>query len=180
MAEIAVLVLALAAIASVGAHTLLTGAPPTPTSPIVRRVVLDLVPAHLTGTVLDMGSGFGGLARRLARHCPQAQVVGYERSPLPWLISRLWQMLRPLPNLRLIRGDFRGAPLESASLIVCYLIGPIMTDLAPELAARLAPGALAVCNTFALPGWRAIDSRVADDLYLSPVFLYRMPDSLPG
>lgn len=180
MADIVVLVLAMAAIASVGVHTLLTGVPPTPTSPRVRRLLLDMVPADLTGTVLDMGSGFGGLARGLARHCPDANVVGYERSPLPWLVSRLWQLLRPLPNLRLIRGDFRDAPLESASLVACYLIGPIMADLAPDLAARLAPGATAICNTFALPGWRAIDCRIAGDLYRSPVFLYRVPDSLPG
>ncbi len=30
-----------------------------------------------------------------------------------------------------------------------------------------------------LPGWRAIATYRADDLYRSPVFLYRVPESLP-
>ena len=179
MAEIAALVLALAAIATVGVYTLLTGVPPMPTSLRVRQVLLGFVPCDITGTVIDMGSGFGGLARALANRCPQATVVGYERSPLPWLVSVLWQVARPLPNLRLVRGDFRQAPLESAVLVVCYLARPAMVELAPHLGSRLVPGTLVLCNTFSLPGWHAIAIDTADDLYRSQVFLYRAPESLP-
>ena len=180
MGHVAALAVALLAIASVGLSTLITGVPPTPTSPAVRRSLLALVPAGLSGTVVDMGSGFGGLARALARHCPAATVVGYERSPLPWLVSRLWQALWPLPNLQLCRADFRTAPLEGARLAVCYLGRPAMAALAPCFAARLGPGALVLCHTFALPGWRPVATATAGDLYRSSLFLYRLPDSLPG
>ncbi len=165
MLDIAVLLVALAVVASVGAYTLLTGAPPMPTAPRVRRRMLESIPVDLTGTVMDLGSGWGGLARGLARRCPRAQVVGYERSPVPWLVSRLWQAFRPLHNLCLRWSDFRQVPLHEAALIVCYLTPPVMAELAPHLAQRLAPGAQVLSNTFALPGWRAVATYHADDIY---------------
>ncbi len=169
----------LAGVASIVLHTLRTGISPMPTAPKVRRQLLSLVPPELEGTVLELGSGWGTLAFALADRCPRAQVVAYERSPLPYAFSRLRQRLAPRSNLRLVRGDFFQASFAGASLVVCYLFPGAMTRLAPKLLAELPPGARIVSSTFALRGWTPLRTLVVDDLYRTPVYLYEVPAPPP-
>ncbi len=164
---------ALAAIALIFIYALRTGMPPTPTSPRVRAAMLDMLPDALNGTIVELGSGWGGLAVALARRFPDCRVVGYELSPLPWLVSRLRLMAAPAPNLRLHRADFRRAPLGDATVVVCYLFPAAMTKLRPKLDAELRPGTLVLSNTFAMPGWQPLATQTADDLYRSTIYLYR-------
>ncbi len=177
--EVLIGLVALALIALVGVYTLVAKVPPTPTSRRVRQAMFDLLPADQSGTILELGSGWGHLAMALARRYPQARVIGYERSPVPWLASRLWLLARPQPNLTLEWADFRRVSLEAASLIVCYLFPGHMGWLADRLGSCSRPGVRVLSNTFALPGWRPTASANADDLYRSTVLLYRIPDSLP-
>jgi len=148
--------------------TLRLGIGPSPTSPAVRRLMLSLIPRETAGPVYELGSGWGGLARALARHCPQAQVVALEAALLPWAFSRLVQALAPLPNLELRRGNFFDVPLESPSLVVCYLF----TGAMQRLAERLPAGTAVVTSTFALPGRAPAQTLRADDLYRTPVYRY--------
>ena len=110
---------ALAAVGLILAYTLITGSPPAPSSRRLRAAMLGLLPGEIEGTILELGAGWGNLAFALARRYPAARVVGYERSPLPWLASRLWLAARPLPNLKLKRADYRAAPLDTAALATC-------------------------------------------------------------
>ena len=167
------LFLALTAIAAVFAYAVRTGMPPTPTSPKVRAAMLAVLPDDLDGTILELGSGWGSLAFPLAHRFPACTVVGYELSPLPWLISRLRLMVDPKPNLRLRRADFRRVPLADATLVVCYLLPAAMAKLKPKLESELRPGALVLSNTFAVPGWQPLTTGKADDMYRSAIYLYR-------
>jgi 16S rRNA A1518/A1519 N6-dimethyltransferase RsmA/KsgA/DIM1 with predicted DNA glycosylase/AP lyase activity len=125
--------------------------------------------------VLELGSGWGGLARALARRCPKAQVIGIEAAFVPWAFSRLVQALAPLPNLTLRRADFLSQPLDQASLAVCYLF----TGAMQRLSERLSPGTLIVSSTFALPGRAAAQTLRADDLYRTPIYLYAADPLVP-
>ena len=40
-------------------------------------------------TVADIGSCYGGLARRIARECPNKNVIALERMPCPMIISKV-------------------------------------------------------------------------------------------
>ena len=124
-----------------------------------------------TGTVYELGSGWGGLARALARRCPQAQVVGVEASRVPWMFSALVQRVAPVPNLRFVRGDFFAQPLAEADVLVCYLFTGGMRQLSERV--KLKPGAVLISSTFALPGRTASETVRAKDLYSSPVYRYR-------
>lgn len=177
--HIAVLAAALLVIAAVAVPALLLGSPPTPSSRAGRDALLSLLPAGLDGMAIEMGSGWGGLARALARRHPGLRVIAYERSALPWLAARLWQAARPLPNLTFRRADILRAPIGECALAVCYQMPPVMARLAPVLAERLPPGALVASLTFALPGWHPVATGQAGDMYRSPAYLYRVPDSLP-
>jgi hypothetical protein len=167
--------LLLAGAASIVVSTLRTGAPPMPSSPRVRRALLDMLPADTTGTVLDLGSGWGDVAFALADHCPGARIVAYELSWLPWAFSRLRQRLFPRPNLTLHRADFFAASFRDATCVVCYLSPGIMTRLAPRFAAELPEGAHVLSHTFGVRGWTPVRSVRLKDLYRTPVYLYVVP-----
>jgi len=171
MVGIAVLVVVTAACVSVLWSAVALGIGPVPTSRAVRAVMLELVPADATGTVYELGSGWGGLARALARRCAGAQVVAVEASLVPWAFSALVQRVSPLSNLRIVRGDFFEQPLGDADVLVCYLFTGGMQALAERV--KLKPGAVLVTSTFALPGRAADDTVRARDLYASPVYRYR-------
>jgi len=176
--EIWVLAGALVAIASVALTTVLTGSPPTPTSPAVRRAVLELLPARLPGgeaaPIIELGAGWGGLSLALAKRYPDRAVIGLEISPLPWLVSRLRLVFQPRPNLRLRFGDFRKCELSGNGLVVCYLSANLLAELRGKLEAELPAGALVVSSTFAIPDWQPVDRVTARDLYKSPVYLYEV------
>ncbi len=57
----------LAAIALIFFQAFLTGAPPVSTSPQARSVLLDVIAPGPGGVIYELGSGWGGLARSLAR-----------------------------------------------------------------------------------------------------------------
>ena len=180
--DLAVLLGCFAAVALVFVYTLVTGSPPTPTSPRVRRAMMHLLPRHLpirsdgkTGKVYELGAGWGGNVIALAKTYPEAEIVGIERSPLPWLFSRLRLIGQRRENASFELGDFTAQPLSDASLVVCYLSGPQMAVLADKLADELTPGTLVMTHTFAIPDWRPVDTVQADDMYRSPIYLYEVP-----
>ena len=171
----------LAAFALLLGYTIRTGISPVPTTPKVADEIFaaippeGLVPPAPQGTVYELGSGWGGLALALARRFPDRAVVGYELSPLPWLVSRLLSRLRPRANLTLRRADFMAADLSDAALVVCYLYPGAMRRLRGKFEVELPADALVVSTAFLVPGWRPAEVRHAADQYQTPVYLYRMP-----
>lgn len=54
------------------------------------RAILQQIPKGFEGKIYDLGSGWGTLAWSCARHCPKAEVIGFEISPIPWLVSKFF------------------------------------------------------------------------------------------
>ena len=156
--------------------TLWTGAPPTPSGRAVRACVADaLRDLDLPeGGIVDLGSGWGGMARKLARTFPDRKVTGIEASFLPWLVSAAVQRLVGPGNLRFRYGDFRKGTLDDAAVTVCYLGPSLSGDVVTMLRKAGTPGCLAVSCFFALPGLVQADQRTARDLYRTPVYIYRV------
>lgn len=170
-----VLAAALAAVAAIAVFAVVLQSPPAPTSPKVRAAVLSAMPDDFPdGPIYELGSGWGGLAWALAARYPDRQVVGIELSPLPWLFARLRLMLKPAANLSFRRANLHRVPLTGAGAVVCYLQGGTMARLGAKLAAGLAPDSLVVAITFAVPGWIPAALIRADDMYKSPIYLYRI------
>ncbi|ABK44010.1 conserved hypothetical protein [Magnetococcus marinus MC-1] len=154
-------------------YTLRTGAPPMPSTRTMRRMLADLLPAYPSGSIIELGSGWGGLAQQLALHYPQHRVFGLELSPLPWLFS--WAKRRALgpPNLRFVRCDFRDHPLHEVGLVVCYLNPEVMRRVEPWLRQGLAASAWVVCIGFALPGHKPVKTIKVPDMHATTLFLYQ-------
>ena len=180
--EIVALVVSLGAIAMIVVWTVLTGSPPTPTSPRVSRCMMAILPTHLpsstVGQIYELGSGWGGISRTLADHFNSTPVIGIEISPLPFAISWLRNFLSPKSNLKLSYGDFFDTDLSDARLIVCYLSRDALIRLAPKLERELVPEALILSNSFGIPGWRTLDKSLAPDLYRSSVYLYERGEAV--
>lgn len=172
--------IAAALLVSVGAvsiivRTLRNGVPPMPTSDRVRAGMMALVrQAALPpgAMVVDLGSGWGGVSRELARLLPNATVTGYENSRVPYWFSRCVNRLLRIDNVRFVRADFYGVSLREVDLVSCYLSPDAMTRLQAKLSAELKPSAITISATFALPDWRATRAVVADDMYRSRIYLY--------
>ena len=172
----ALLALVVAATVSIVAHTLKVGISPMPSSALARAAVLSLTVESLKGgshcEIHELGAGWGTLAFPLARSLPEARVVAWESSLVPYLFCLLRRAVSRVSNLELRRADFHEAQLGSADAVVCYLFTGGMERLAPKLERELRDCAIVVSNTFGLRGWTAETTRTLDDLYHSPVYRY--------
>jgi len=124
--------------------------------------------------IYELGMGWGGLAIAVARRYPDSKVIGFELSPLPWLIAHMRAMAVASSNFVCHNRDFLKADLSDAAIVVCYLSSDVLEKLKPKLERELPVGALVISSTFAVPGWAALDTVIAKDIYRSPVYLYEM------
>ncbi|MEG3640042.1 class I SAM-dependent methyltransferase [Magnetococcus sp. PR-3] len=154
-------------------YTLRTGAPPMPSSPVMRRTLRMVLPKNPQGDVVELGSGWGGLTQQLGEAYPNHTIIGLELSPLPWLISRLRSLLVGARHVQYLRCDFRVHPIDRAGLIVCYLNPEVMQKIEPWLWQGVAKGSWIVCIGFALPGHQAIKQVHVPDIHASQIFLYQ-------
>lgn len=157
------------------AYTMRLGTSPMPTLAAARREILAQVPPEASGTIAELGCGWGSLAVPLARRHPQCRVVGFELSPVPWAVSAARRRLAGLPNLEIRRADFFDASLEGASIVICYLFPGAMERLRAKFERELPPGALVISNTFAVPGWAPERTQHVGGLCPGPVYVYRRP-----
>ena len=160
------------ACASIVIYSLRTGISPMPSTPRARARILTAFPEDTAGPIYELGSGWGNLAFALADRFPNAEVLAYERSPVPYLVSRLRQRLFPRQNLSFQREDFFTVSLEQASVIVCYLCPPLMQRLARKLEQEAKPGTLVLSNTFSIPDWSAVAVHPLHDFYDNRVYVY--------
>jgi predicted RNA methylase len=171
--ELIVLAIACLALASIFWSTLTLGISPMPTSARVRREVLALISPQLEGEVHELGAGWGTLAFAIAAQCPNAKVIGWERSPFPFLFCRLRLLVQRRPNLTVRFADFHEADLKQARLVITYLWTGAMTKLGPKFEAELPSGAEVISHTFAWRGKEPVETRVTNDLYRTKVYRYR-------
>ncbi len=99
---------------------------------------------------LDLGAGFGGPMRALARRFPNGRFVSVEASPATWLVA--WLLALPARNVRVAWADLWLADITDADLVYVFLSPEPMPELWLHFCATAKPGALLVSNTFAVPG----------------------------
>lgn len=156
--------------------TLKTGIPPMPSTGQARAELLrqvERLAAQEQGlTLIDLGSGWGHLVIPLARRFPQHQVIGYELSFFPWLVSLLLKKLLRLENLLVHRKDFLKADLSAADFLICYLMPLAMSHLTGHLQQQKSMPRWLISHFFALPGWQPMHQIELRDLYRSPIYVY--------
>lgn len=171
--HIFILALVLSALISIVWTTLRLGMSPMPSSGKAVQAMLAATDGAGEGTIVDLGSGWGTLAIAFARQYPDRQIIGYEVSFFPWLISVLFRHLLALENLVFLRQNFLDADLGGASVLLCYLYPGGMTAIQEKLNSSPPKGdTLIVSNTFALPGFKPVQIVHLKDPYLTPIYVY--------
>jgi len=149
------------------------GVVPMPSSPSVRRLVVDILRDYdEIRTITDLGSGWGGLARRVARALRDREVIAVECSRIPLLVSRIVAGVSVLGNLRHDRADIHTIRLSGGNAYICYLSGPSMRRLRERFERDLPRGGVLLSAAFAMPGWTPTRVERAADLFRSPVYVY--------
>lgn len=118
----------------------------------------------------DLGAGDGRvlfLAEKFG-----LQPIGYEVSPLPYLLARLGKIFRR-SKARIYFKNFLKANLKDAKYVYCYLF-PEMTGTLYEKACReCRPGTYFICNTFSLKSVRP-EQTYFDKKQKPKLFIYKI------
>jgi 16S rRNA A1518/A1519 N6-dimethyltransferase RsmA/KsgA/DIM1 with predicted DNA glycosylase/AP lyase activity len=160
--------------ASIIFSTIKIGISPMPSSKKAYQAIISLLDDTGIGPIYDLGSGWGSLVIRLARKYPDRQIVAYELSLFPWLITKIIKKLLGLSNLVLHREDFLKADLSEASVITCYLFPAAMEEIKRKLIHGKGKLGFIISNNFVLPSYQPSKIVQLNDFYKSPVYLYRM------
>lgn len=142
-----------------------------PTAKKVQDALINALPEHLEGAIVELGSGWGQLAYALSKKYPNCQVTGYETSHIPYFVSRLYSH----KTLSFKRKDLFTVPLDEAKLVVCYLYPGAMKRLENKLEG--VNGLLVVSHTFSLPGYTPTKTIAVDDLYGTKIYFYSIGSS---
>jgi hypothetical protein len=170
--ELILLIVVLLTGLSIVWSTLITGISPMMSSTKACQVMLDSVDGKERGSYVDLGSGWGTLVVALARKYPNKQVVGYELSWLPWLVSFIRKTIYQLDNLTIYRSDFRKEDIRNSSVLFCYLFPKGMVSLNEKLTREVTTDVVIISNTFALPSCKPEKVVVLTDLFKTPIYVY--------
>ncbi len=154
--------------------SVLNGISPTPTTQKQKEEIFGLIPSNPSGNVYEIGSGFGTLVIALAKRLPNCRIIGIENSPFPFVVSRMLIRLSGVSNVELRWKNFVSVNLSDASLIVSYLHPGGIRKLKPKLETEVRENTPVICNTFSIPGWDPETVVRVNDLYHSPIYLYRI------
>jgi len=172
--DIILIALILIAGASIVWSTLKVGISPMPSSHKAREAMFQLADEAGEGSIYDLGSGWGHLVIRLAKRYPHRQIVAYELSILPWLMTLLLKKLLGLNNLAVHRENFLSVDLSDASVLLCYLHPPAMKAINEKLGQDGGGTHYLISHNFALPSRTALKVVKLNDFYKSPVYLYQL------
>jgi SAM-dependent methyltransferase len=162
----------------VAVHPITQGAMYTSTARVKIRKALDAVDMKPGELLVDVGCGDGRVLREAARRYGAAG-LGYEVNPIAFLKARLLTLGRRGIEIRY--GNFWKADLRRAGVVSCYLFPDVMRRLGEKLAGELAAGARVISFNFPIPGWKPQSTlRAASKLHNDPIYIYHIPESLPG
>lgn len=146
---------------------------PMPTAASTRHAMLAAIAHKKPMMIVELGSGWGGIAIDAAQKYPDAKIIGFECSPVPLLAARIRKMMRPrLKNLSFVNKNFFTHDMNDADVVLCYLSNPHMAQLEPKLDQELKPGAEVISSTFAMPSWQLRNVSTIGGMYDTKIFSY--------
>ena len=128
----------------------LTQVPFYPSKPEVWAAVSRLLPDKKL-RILEIGSGLGNFAIRMAQLRPESQIEGIEIAPLPWLVSVIQAKLFA-PRVRFRLGNYEKVDFAEYDLIFAYLSPAAMPELWKKAISEMAADSLLISHEFPIPG----------------------------
>lgn len=145
-----------------------------PTMPRVKRKLLSFAEPAVAGNIVELGSGWGGIALEAAKAFPDREVIGIEYSPIPFFFSKCRRLFNPaVKNLSFARANFFDFDLSGTAVILCYLSNPLMAKLKDKFLRELPESASIISSTFHIPDWAPEKIEKINGLWNTEVFVYR-------
>jgi hypothetical protein len=134
----------------------------------------SLLPKGKTFRFIDIGCGIASVLSPLARRHPEAEFVGVESAPLPYVLGviRLWIVNRQ--NARLDFVSLWDQSLADYDIVYCFLSPAPMAAVFEKAAAELKPGSLLVSNSFLVPGHAPDETVAVEDRRNTRLHLWRI------
>lgn len=163
-------------------YAMCTGVPTVASARASRREMTKVLKKNAEAAkapyaIIDLGSGNGQLATKIAREVPNCKVTGLEISLVPWGISWLRQKFFGPRNLEFHRESFWTYDCSNMDAVTIYLTGKVMERVSQKLRKELKPGAIVLTNEIPLQGdWQAIEIIETGFLKMK-VYVYRQTQS---
>ncbi len=136
------------------------------------QAVARLLPTQPGSRVIDLGAGSGSFLAALAAAHPELKFVGIEAAPLPYLVGRLLTAGRA--NLDWRRGNFWRENLATYDVAYAFLSPVPMPRLWQKACGEMRPGALLICNSFAIAQVQPEAVIEVGDRRHTRLYLYRL------
>ena len=131
----------------------ITQVPFYPSKPEVWNAVSELLPGKKL-RILEIGSGLGNFAIRMAQLRPESCVEGIEIAPLPWMMSVIQaKFCTSRAHFRL--GNYEKVDFANYDLIFAYLSPAAMPNLWEKALREMRDEGLLLSHEFPVPGINA-------------------------
>lgn len=145
------------------------GIVPQHTPPAALKSLTELLSRSAeTGTLLDLGSGYGKRVLGLAKSLPDWDITGVEISPTPWIIASMMTVGKNFGNYRFFLSDPMTWALDDYDVIFVHQNQKTLRKWEAGIARRLQPGTLLIIYNQGLPRVKPIEVMTvgADKFYL--------------
>jgi SAM-dependent methyltransferase len=129
-------------------------APYIRTSKDLIKKIIQEVNFNENATVYELGCGDGRFLRELSKN-KNIRCIGYEYSPAPYLLSRMFNLLAK-KKIKVYFKNFFKENLSDADYIFCYLIPGEMDALQSKFENELKSGTIIISNTFSIKKWQPL------------------------
>lgn len=118
-----------------------------PSSSNVRQQVANLLPLDKRVKLIEIGSGIGDFAMKIAEIRPQSLVSGIEIAPLPWLISVLRSKLKQ-SRVKFKFGSYYDLDFSEFDVVFAYLSPAAMEALWQKANLEMQAGSMLISYEF--------------------------------
>lgn len=125
---------------------------PVPYVPTNRKTIRKMIEAagiKNGDRIIDIGSGTGRIVFAVAKK-HDGEVIGIEKSPILYLISRLKLLFQNKKKIKFVKGDFTQYPLNGINIVMCFLTPEGLSIIEKKLTDELSAGAKIVSHLFPL------------------------------
>ena len=132
------------------------GSPSGETTAKLAKYIFQEINLGCKDTLVDLGSGLGNTLL-VASKIFKARSIGYEISPLPYIISKMRTIKNK--NIQIIQANIFEADIKKATVIFCYLLPKLLASLAPKLKSACQTGAIIISPVFQIKGLK-LDKKI--------------------
>lgn len=142
------------------------------TGPQTVAVLEGLLPKRPGLKVIDLGCGLAGPLIALAAKRPDAEFVGIESAPIPFLVAWARTRASGKTNIEIRFGNLFKTDLAPFDVVYAFLSPEPMPALWTKAKAELRPGTQFISNSFEVPGVKPDAIKEVGDLRGTKVFVY--------